>query len=268
MWTTLILMTALAADPEETGQLQLTNDRLTYGMMGAERSDNQFLPGDFLAVAFDIEHLKTDAFGKALYNIGMEIKDAKGKRFYAKDPEDMKVYLSLGGGRLPAFAAWPIEADTPPGEYTLKLTVTDKGAKKSKSLTHPFEVMPKKFGLIRLHTLYNSPGLIPAPPVAAAGQAFIVNFSATEFGRDKNKDPSVSVEMRVYDDKNQPTLAKPFTGGFDGKSDVPKNLDTMDMQFLLQLNRSGKYTVKLKATDKTNTKTADLAFKITVLEPR
>jgi hypothetical protein len=268
MWTTLVCAAALTLGADEGGQLQLSNERLTYGVMGAERTDSQFLAGDIFWLTADIENLKSDKIGKVKYTLKMEIRNEKGELVFGRDnPQELEALLSLGNGRAPIFPNWEIPPDTPPGEYTLKVTVTDKAAKKTKSLTRKFEIVPKKFGLIRLTTVYNFRGFPPAPGFGVAGQSFVVNFAATDFARDRSsKQPSVAVEMRIFDDKNRPTVPEPFPGGFD--KDVPENLNSMDMQFLLELNRPGKFVVKLKAVDKIGTKTAEVSFPITVVEGR
>ena len=64
-----------------------------------------------------------------------------------------------------------------------------------------------------------------------------------------------------------PTLAKSFVG--EVTQDIPKNATSVPGQFLLELNRAGKFTVELKATCKvTGKETAPLTFPITVLKAK
>jgi hypothetical protein len=46
--------------------------------------------------------------------------------------------------------------------------------------------------------------------------------------------------------------------------DVPDNLPMVPMQFMLSLNRPGKFTVELTATDQVAKKTTKLSFPLTV----
>ena len=48
-------------------------------VVGAARPNDKFLPGDLLAISFDIEGAKADAAGKLQYSIGLEVADARGK---------------------------------------------------------------------------------------------------------------------------------------------------------------------------------------------
>src|SRR5262249_13865129 len=149
-------------------------------------------------VTFDIENLSVKN-GKALYKMRMEFLNAKGKSEFTKDPEDLESTLSLGGSRMPGFASAEVGTETAPGEYTLKVEVTDRIANKSETLTRKFEVLPKAFGLVRLHMTF-AQGPVPAPPVAVVGQSFFINCAAVHFQRDKeSKQPNVVVEMNILD---------------------------------------------------------------------
>src|SRR5262249_53909617 len=52
MWAALALTTVLNVAP---AQLELKNDRMTYGVLGQERKGDTLYPGEMLVVAFDIE---------------------------------------------------------------------------------------------------------------------------------------------------------------------------------------------------------------------
>jgi hypothetical protein len=266
MWTTVSLLAALTLTPAQAPELNLTNIRSTYGFLGPTRADNKLLPGDAFFVAFDIENVKVDENGEVEYSMAMEVLDSKGKAQFKQDPSNLKALNSLGGSRLPAFAHVDTGFDQPPGEYTLKLTVTDRAAKTSKTFERKFEVAPMAFGLIQFRLSSDPQGQMPVPPIAVAGQSIWLNFVAVGFARGNNNQPNLAVEMRVLDDKDQPTLAKPFTG--DVTKNVEKDVLGIPMQFLLTLNRPGKFTVKLKATDQVSKKTAELSFPITVLESK
>ena len=134
--------------------------------------------------------------------------------------------------------------------------------KATQELTRKFQVLPKDFALVRLQT---SVGETPAPPVGVVGQELLVNFTLVGFERDKaGKQPHVAVEMQVLDEAGKPTVVKPFGG--EVKEKVPEGEPTLPMQFLVKLNRPGKFTVKLKATDQLARKTAEVTFGVVALD--
>src|SRR5581483_2469740 len=165
MWTTLTLLAALALAAGEPGQLSLTNVRTTHGLLGPDRAGDQLLPGDSLFLAFDIDGIHADSDGRARYSIGLEVSDPQGKVLFAREPQEQQATLALGGSHLPASAHLNIGLDQPPGQYRLKVTVTDAASKSSQTLTRDVEVLPKAFGLVRLTTTADPEGQAPCPLV-------------------------------------------------------------------------------------------------------
>ena len=267
MWSTLALATALTLAPHAGGDLKLTNDRATYGVLGATRTENKLLPGDVYYITFDIENLDVGEDGRVLYSMGMELLNSKGRPEYSQEPRDLEARNDLGGNRMPGFAAAEVGTDTAPGEYTIKVTVTDRRSKKSDTLTRKFEVLPKDFGLVRTYLTYFSQTPVPAPPLAVAGQAILVNCHVVGFMRDKTSDqPNIGLEMTILDEQGSPvpTLKKPITD--EVTMNVPKNLAALPISMPVQLNRPGKFLVKLRATDRGNNKTAEVSIPLQVLE--
>jgi hypothetical protein len=68
----------------------------------------------------------------------------------------------------------------------------------------------------------------------------------------------------VLDEGGKPTLGKPFAG--EVRENVPATYSAVPMQFVLHLNRAGKFTVQLKARDLISKKTAELSFPLVVME--
>ncbi len=262
MWTTAAVVAALSLGPAQAGQLNLTNVRATHGVLGMPRADTKVLPGDRLVISFDIDGIQADADGKVLYSIGMEVADGTGKVQFKQDPQDREAHNSLGGNSVPAYASVQIGLEMPDGDYTLKVKVTDRQAKASATLERKFTVLAKAFGLVRLATTADAEGQVPLP-FAGVGQSLWVNFAAVGFGRAKSTgQPDIEVTLRILDADGRATTAKPFSGRVN--QDVPKNAGAVPMQFLLDLNRPGKFTVELKATDKVTGKEATQTFPLTV----
>ncbi len=270
MWATVACLSALSLAPAQAGGLSLKNERLTYGFLGNTRPDAKVLPGDIFIVAFDIEGLKVAEDGKVLYSMGMELTNKDNKLLFKEEPQPLEAFVSLGGGRLPAWARAEIRTDQPAGEYTLKVTVSDRAAKTNQTLTRKFEVLPKKFGLVRFNVTHDSGGQLPAPAIGVAGQSVWVHFMALGFDRDpKTKQPNLSVTMRVLDERGNPTTGKPLTGQVpEPGTTVPETHTLIPLQFFLALNRAGTFNVEVKAVDQLSKKEAVQLYKIRVEEPK
>jgi hypothetical protein len=262
--TTAALLALLTLAPARADGLTLTKVRLTQGILGPTRDDASFQPGDAVFVAFDLDNVAMDGEGRVRYSTALEVIDSKNKVIFHQPAKERSAVNSLGGHRLPAFAQVDVGLQSPPGDYSVKVTVNDLISKTSQSLTQKFTVLPRGFGLVRVNVTTDPEGQLP-PAVLGVGQAIFVNAVAVDFGRDAaKKQPNLRIEMRILDDKNKPVLSKPFVGVVD--KDVPANASSAPVQFLLSLNRAGKFTVELKATDATSRKPAIVqTYPITVL---
>jgi hypothetical protein len=253
MWTTLAIASALTLAPAQGGKLEIKNDRITYGILGQERKETKFLAGDVFVVSFDIEGLQVNAKdGKVRYSMGLElINDKTGKPEFTTEPQELETVNALGGSRLPAFAMSTLGTDTMPGTYTMKVTVTDLAAnpKQKVELTKKFEVIPRKFGFVKVGLFnVNGAGAGPAPPIGVPGQTIAVTAAVVGFELDDKTNANLAFEMQILDETGKPTLTQPFTG--EAKNIPQDQRKLLALNFAIALNRPGKFTIELKATDK------------------
>jgi hypothetical protein len=266
MFGTLAVAAALALSPAQSGSLNLTNVRTTYGELGAVRADNRFLPGDWYFLAFDIEGITVSAEGKVSYAMSVEVANKAGLSVFKQDkPVESDEFLPLGGNRLPGRAYVFLKPDQEPGTYTCKVSVTDRVTKATKTLDRPFEVVRKDLGLIGLVMSYDDKAGMPAPPSGVVGQNLFIHGFLIGFGRGADKKPNASVELRVYDESRKPTLPKALSAVVP--KDIAEGDDAARIMFLLPLNREGSFTAELKAVDTATGKTATVSFPIRVLSP-
>jgi hypothetical protein len=270
MIPTLALAAALGLAPSQpaAGALSLKNVRVTYGELGAPRTDDKLLPGDLYFIAFDIEGIKVDDTGKVSYSMAMVVTDKNNKPIFNQEPANRDEHIPLGGSKLPARAYIAIGLDQESGTYTCKVTVTDRVSKAAQTLTKTFDVLPKGFGVVSLFTSVDAKGEIPAPPVGVIGQNVFVQFAVVGFGRDKAKKPDLTVEMRLLDEARKPTLPKAETLVI--KETQMENDPAVPLTLPIPFNREGNFTVELKATDKLTGKeaTARLPIRVTPLAVR
>src|SRR5665213_1034292 len=167
--TTIVLAAALAAAPGEKNQLTLSHVRDTHGLMGPTRGAEKIAPGGELFICFDIDGVTIDGEGKVHYSIANEVSDAKGKVLFKKDPRNLEAPVGLGGDSVPAFFHLEVGLQSPPGEYTLTVTVVDLPTKRSQELKRTVEVLPKDFALVRVKTTRDQEGQLPVV-VPGAGE--------------------------------------------------------------------------------------------------
>jgi hypothetical protein len=262
MWTTIALLTALAAAPAAS-DLSLTHVRSTHGMLGPQRKSEAIAPGDILFLCFDIEGITVEEGGKVRYSLDIETSDATGKVVFRQKPTDNEATVSLGGNTVPAYARLTIGLDTPAGEYGIKVTVKDRASGQQQSLKQSIKVLPRDFALVRETISLDTEGEYPSA-VFTSGQGAWVHCSAVEFGRAPgNKQPDLVFEVRIFDDVGKPTLAKPIVHKIN--KDIPANEKHVPLAFPLSLNRAGKFRLEVTATDQLNGKKAKFVLPFTVL---
>lgn len=262
MWTTVVLLSALTATPGQT-DLSLTHVRSTLGLLGPERSSETVSPGDILFVAFNIEGISVDDQGMVRYSTALEVSDPSGKVLFRRAPVKSEAKISLGGNRVPAFAQISVGPDTPPGDYGYKITIKDLLSGKSNSIKGSAKVAGKDFALVQTSVSSDIDGQYPVI-VYAAGQGIWVHTSAVGFGRGDGKQPHVAFSLRVLDQSGKSIYDKPLTNTIS--KDVPEKSPVIPMAFPLSLNRPGKFTVELLASDEIGRKKSKISFPITVYE--
>jgi hypothetical protein len=248
--------------------LELKNVRATYGILGQERKDNTVLPGDIYVLSFDIEGLQVAKGDVIRYSIGVEFINKDGKTEFKQDPVPQEVTPTLGGNRVPAYANVTVGKDVTPGEYTVRVTVSDQTANKTQKLEQKFEVQSLRFGLVRVGFAY--PVALPpppAPPVGVVGQALIFQATAVEVGlSDKTKNPDLLAEVNIVDEAGKPTLSQPLQGKVQDISEEFRRLRVIPMSFAIQVNRPGKFKVTMAVTDKITGKKAEQTLDLTAIE--
>lgn len=263
MWATLAL-SAITLAPAQAGTLELKNVRVTSGVLGQERKDTKFLPGDVFVVSFDIDGLKVRDDGRVRYSMGMELtREGKPRPVFAKAPEDKEALLHLGGNSLPMYALSVIGTDTEAGNYTMTVTITDLESKQTQKLVKGFEVLKPTLGFVRVGLTYETGQ--PAPPVAVPGQSLLLNFALVGFEL-KNGNPDIAIEMRILDEAGKPTLVKPFKGEVKTVAKTFQQIIPFDA-LPIQLNRAGKYQLILKATDNLTRKDVEQTLNLTIIDP-
>jgi hypothetical protein len=261
MWTTIALLSTLGVIPNQV-ELSLTHVRLTHGLLGPQRANESVSPGDILFVCFDIEGISVDDEGRVRYSTVLEVSDASGKVLFKQVPKESEAKMALGGNRVPAYAQISVGLSAPAGDYGYKITVKDLLSGKEQSIKGSAKVIAKDFALVRASVCSDVDGHYPVIAFGC-GQGIWVGCSAVGFERDRtSKQPNVTFEIRVLDDRGNPIHKKPTTNTIN--KDVPDSGSAIPMAFPLTLNRPGKFTIELLASDQISGKKARTSFAITV----
>jgi hypothetical protein len=261
----MLALAALTLAPAQDGPLSISNDRITFcGEFGPSRPNNRFLPGDTFYLAFDVDNLKMDSAGVVRYTMGMEVSNSAGQSIYKQPPVKNEMVLPLGGSKMPARGFVLLDVTTPPGTYSCRLTVTDMANNAIKSIDKSFEVLPPAFGMVSMFTSADEKAEIPAPLMGIPGQVLYLNFGVVGFGRKADtKQPDLLTELIILDQNSKATTEQPSTLVYD--KGVDEKVTALPFIFRIPMNRSGVYTVEVKATCRVTNKTYKISFPLTVL---
>lgn len=231
--------------------------RSTYGPFGAVRTDAKILPGDFIFMMYDVEGLKVDAKSRkaSLVTIVQLVDSNDVIQFQKENPMDVQV--TLGGDRVPGELNLIIPSQQKPGKYKVKLKVTDRAAKETKTYEYSFEVVAPTFGIIA----------VAAPAIGLPGDVYIARFALVNLKLDK-KMPKAEVNLRVLDE-NGKDLSLPLIQLLP--RDLPSEIDItkqnfVPMPFPIYLNRPGRFILAIEAEDKNAKLQAKLRIPVTVMD--
>lgn len=271
MPSSLIVAALMAFAPAQppagapAGKLEITNVRNTYGVLGPTRTNSKLLPGDILFVSYDIDGISVDDEGRVHYSMVMEVIDKDGKATLKQDPFEKIELVPLGGNRVAARAFVTLGVDHPAGEFTMKVTVTDRADKNkaSQTLERKFEVLAPDFGIVAIYGSLDERGQTAAPTTGVVGQAIFINYTAVGFKRDADKkQPNLHFEMVTLDENAKPLMKKPL---FHDGIDLDEKLPNYTVRFLLPMTRPGKFTIRLSCTDTVTKKTASVDLPVLIL---
>jgi hypothetical protein len=263
MWTTVALLSALGLAPNQAGALKIDNIRSTHGMLGPARAAENYVPGDSLTLNFDINGITIDNKGKVLYSIAYKVTNlADNSTVVSQEPQKLETVTVFGGNHIEAFVDLGIGTDQMPGNYAIKVTVTDRANNGALDFTHKFTVVQPALALVRFKMSSDQEGNFPVPALGE-GQTIWVNFGIVGFARDKTtKQPSMKGELNVLEN-GKAILDKPLSRVLD--KDVPEKSLGIPLQFPLSLTRPGKFTLEFTATDQVTNKSTKLTIPLNVL---
>jgi hypothetical protein len=251
--------------PGQADGLALLNVRTTYGPLGATRTDEKILPGDQVALSFDIAGAKVDSNGKVRYSMTMEVCDSRERVLFKRDPRDMEVSMPPGQKSLPACATLDAGTEQPPGKYRVKVIVKDLSSGITQEISRVYELLPRDFGLVRYFTSRDPDGKMPTTALQA-GRPGWINFSAIGFARDQaTGQPDVAVRMDFMDETGRTSIFQPIFG--EVKQGTASGAKVLPMQFKVNFPKPGQLIVELTATDKVANRKSLLKVPFEILAP-
>jgi hypothetical protein len=252
--------------PNLAWAVDILNPRACYGPFGASRKEAKCLPGDILFMTYEIDNLVKDKSGKVSYDTILQLLDlsqkddktGKPKVIYENTTANDLVPL-LGGTRLPGDLHVVMGPKQAAGKYVVQLTVNDKfDGGKGVKFSYTFDVVEKTFGFVR----------VAAPTVGLPGTHYVTNFWLANLGMNAKNEPNAELTIKILDEKGT-AVSTPVKMLLP--RDMPEGVDLKTANFIplsypVYLNRPGRYTIEMVATDNIAKKTETLSYPLTVVD--
>jgi hypothetical protein len=244
---------------------ELSNLRSTYGLLGAERTDHKYLPGDVVFLSVDIGGLQPDKTGMFRYRMRMLVVDAEQKTIF-EDAQDVPAIGTVMGGKVRHTLQLATDRDQKAGTYHMQVFVIDMAAtpKTEATIKYKYDVLPPGLGMVRFHASLDRFGQTPVPTVGVVGQMLTFHLTAIGFKHDRQSgEGSIAVEFQLFDATDRPVNSKPLLSEFKA---LPNETIYVPLRFDLLLQRPGQFKVVFKLTDVLEKKTTTLTVPLQVLE--
>jgi hypothetical protein len=237
-----------------------------HGQLGPERKSAEYVRGDEVFIRFTTTGLRTDKDGRVRVELEIANLNSKGE-VVDKGATPIQQVLALGGNSFPGIARVNLLPDTPLGEYTLRVTITDQLARESATAEYKYTVKETEFALVAMRFHQDREGLVPAPVGGVVGQTVFLQMRGVGFDR-SDDEFDLELAIQVFDAAGKPVMPKPLIAPLHSeKADVVRNTPILPLRGEITLNRAGDFVLKVTLTDKKAKKTATFEAPLKAVEP-
>jgi hypothetical protein len=245
-------------------ELKLHDVKARHGQLGPQRQSLKVAPGDEVVFSFVLDGFQTSGDGKVDCELLQKITSPDGRELSSKVP--IKDNPAFAGNRMPGYAVLNLPFVTPPGDYQLHITVTDKIGNASASFERTVTVMEPALALIRPRFSYEAEGKIPAGLTAVVGTRLHWRAFAVGFDRAQQK-MDVVLTMQLHDGAGAPLMPRPVTiHATNANADQVAKTDFVNFSAFFTCNRPGTFRVSITLTDRIAEKSVTFDAPVTVVD--
>ncbi|MBO0701271.1 MAG: hypothetical protein J2P46_22930 [Zavarzinella sp.] len=254
MRITLATLFLVAAVPAAHAKVEIRDVQAAHGLLGPERSDTEYLPGDEVFLRFTVTGARTTEQGRLNGEIKLTLTDAAGQTIL-RDASPVQNTLAFGGDRFPAKAAVELGHQFPPGEYQMTVEFKDLISGESDSFTKKFTCRPIEFGLARVRFAADEAGRSAARVDGVVGQPLHLKVVAVGFDRSAGA-IDLEMEVRVLDAKGRPVAPEPVRATVrTADPETVKAATHATFSGELTRTRPGEFRLQVTITDRKSGKT-------------
>lgn len=221
-----------------------------------------YVTGEQVPIAVRVQGITTGEDGKIDLLARADLLDDSGKVVAPLGSHRANFPMTLGGSELQFTLAGNLATDAT-GRHQIKVTIDDQLSGQTAVGNLEVEIANREsLALVHLRAAYDQEGKVPTE-VFPVGQSVSVRFGIVGCGIADGKSEIESI-LTVLDQSGKPTSAQPLRVG--GKAEQPIYADSgvMNGLFVLILNRSGNFVIRIEVADKVTAKkvSRDLAIRV------
>jgi hypothetical protein len=267
--TALALVVVVLSATPALAKLEIVNIQPRHGYLGPERKSLDFYPYDEVFFRFQLTGVKLDKDELVQAEMTVQLLDAKGKDVLPNPGEKYALggATDLGGDSTFGFATVRLDERTPPGDYTLTVTVKDRVSGEQASFRRKLTYKKPEFALITPRFFHDPTGSVPAPMGGLLGERLFYGFVVIGFEGMPDQ-AKVEVKLEVLDAKGKAVLSRVIRSlPLDKETEPAKRPKLLGYWGELALFRTGDFTLRITAMDKATKKTATFEAPLHVAAP-
>lgn len=246
-------------------QLQIARATAAHGLLGPDRPAFEFSPMDEIVLRLNLTGVEASPENRCDLEVAYRMDNAAGQTVINQKGTFQRP-LTLGGGRVTAYAVLPIGPKAAPGAYTLRVNVTDRIAGRSVSLEKPLTVSAPSLRVLTPRLSHDLDAKIQAAAVATVGETLYLRVKAAGYAT-ANDRIAVRMTVQMLDATGAEAMPKPIVT--EAKIANPaevKRADALNFNGALSFNRPGNFTLRVTMAEEGG-QTAKLEMPLRVVEP-
>lgn len=263
-WLAIVALWFVVVQPA-WAKLEIADVRACYGPRGPERKSLEAVPGDQVHFMFTARGVQTDADGKCDASFHVEVRNPAGAVSSQKSPS--RDILALGGGTLTGYSSVNLGLQAAPGDYTVKVTLTDNLSKESAFFERTVTCKKPEFAITQLAFFLDKEAKVPGSAVTVVGQPLHLRLMAVGFDRTQ---PKLKIVMLIHtlDKEGKELMPKPLK--VEAASEDPNVIakaPVVTFNAFLAPNRAGEFALRITLIDDVSERKTELTVPLKVVAP-
>jgi len=261
-----VLTAVLLSAAPAFARLEIRDIQACDGRFGPERKALDYAPGDVVRFRFLLTGLDTGRDGQVSGEMTIPLAGPGGETLL-NQVVPVDGLPPLGGGAIPGSASITFPEDMPAGNYTMVVSVREKGVSEGASFRRGLTVSPAGFAAVHPEFFHDPDRKVGAPAGGGVGQTLYVRVHAVGFDKSAGRIDTL-MTLQLFDEAGNPLMPKPLEDHeATNDPEVASKAQSVDFDANFTLSRPGPFVMRITLRDLIGGKTASYEAPIKVVNP-